>query len=129
MSNKKSDLYHKTRRAEKVNYQKSKKIMIAHRKSAYHTRMLEKSLAACTTNTSAYTLGFYDGFLGSQRDFYELEESECIGDPFLPNLNWSEEDQDDLLRPSLSDPCGRLDAFVHEVNLDYVIANLMDRFD
>ena len=129
LSNKKSDLYCKSRRAEKANYQKSKKSMIARRKSAHHTRMIEKSLSACTTNTIAYTLGFYDGFLGSQRDFYELEESECIGDPFLPNLNWREEDQDDLHRPSLSDPRGRLDALARDAKLDSVIADLMDRFN
>ena len=129
MSNKKSDLYGKSTNTTKINYQKSKKDMIARRKSAHHTRMLEKNLAACSTNTSSDTLGLYDGFLGSQRDYFELEESECIGDPFLPNLNWKEEDRDEVPRPSLSDPWGRLDAFVREANLDGVIANLMDRFN
>ena len=129
MSNKKSDLYHKSTTAEKVSYQKSKKSMIARRKSAHHTRMIEKMLAACSTNTCANTLGLYDGFWGSQRDFYELEESECIGDPFLPNLNWCEEDQDDLHRPSSSDPRGRLDALARDAKLDSVIADLMDRFN
>ena len=129
MSNKKSDLYCKSGRAEKVNYQKSKKSMIARRKSAHHTRMIEKILAACSTNTCANTLGFYDGFLGSQRDYIELEDSECTGDPFLPNLNWKEEDQDDLHRPSSSDPRGRLDALARDAKLDSVIADLMDRFN
>ena len=57
LSNKRSDLYCKSGRAEKVNYQKSKKSMIARRKSAHHTRMIEKILAACSTNTCANTLG------------------------------------------------------------------------
>ena len=129
MSHKRSDLYGKSGRAEKANYQKSKKGMITRRKSAHHTRMLEKMLAACSTNTCANTLGLYDGFWGSQRDYIELEDSECIGDPFLPNLNWKEEDRDDLPRPSLSDPWGRMAASVREARQDRVIANLMDRFN
>ena len=129
MSHKRSDLYGKTTNTTKINYQKSKKGIITRRKAAHHTRMLEKMLAACTTNTSSNTLGLYDGFLGSQRDYIELEESECTDEPFLPNLNWKEEDRDEPPRPSLSDPKGRMDAFAREVKLDYVIANLMDRFN
>ena len=129
MSNRKSDLYGKSTNTTKINYQKSKKDMIACRKSAHHTRMLEKMLAACSTNTSANTLGLYDGFWGSQRDYIELEESECTGEPLLPNLNWKEEDRDEPPRPSLSDPRGRMDVSVREARQDRVIASLMDRFN
>ena len=129
ISNKRSDLYGKTTNTTKINYQKSKKGMINRRKSAHHTRMLEKMLAACSTNTCANTLGLYDGFWGSQRDYIELEESECTGEPLLPNLNWKEEDRDEQPRPSLSDPWGRMAASVREARQDRVIANLMDRFN
>ena len=129
MSNRKSDLYGKSANTTKINYQKSKKGLINRRKAAHHIRMLEKMLAACSTNTSSDTLGLYDGFWGSQRDYIELEESECNGEPLLPNLNWKEEDRDEPPRPSLSDPWGRMDVSVREARQDRVIASLMDRYN
>ena len=121
ISNKKSDLNHRKTNATKINYQKSKKKNIILRKSAHLTRMLEKNLTSCTTNTCSYTLGLYDGFWGSQRDYYELEDSEYT-DPFLPNLNWNEDDEfedyywDDNYDPF--DPFGhRLDSLVMDSHM------------
>ena len=129
ISNKKSDLNHRKTNATKMNYQKSKKKNIILRKSAHLTRMLEKNLTSCTTNTCSYTLGLYDGFWGSQRDYYELEDSEYT-DPFLPNLNWNEDDEfedyywDDNYDPF--DPFGhRLDSLVMDSHME----NSMARFD
>ena len=74
-------------------------------------------------------LGLYDGFLGCERDYYELKQSENM-EPFLPNLNWNEDDEfedyywDDNYDPF--DPFGhRLDSLVMDSHME----NSMARFD
>ena len=129
ISNKKSDLNNRKTNATKMNYQKSKKKNIILRKSAHLTRILEKNLISCTTDTDRYVLGLYDGFLGCERDYYELKQSENM-ESFLPNLNWNEDDEfedyywDDNYDPF--DPFGhRLDSLVMDSHME----NSMARFD
>ena len=69
----------------KPNYQKIKKHDEVLRKAARHTRLIKAS-GSLYYSTLWGSLGLYDGFLGSQRDYFESGESEYL-DPFLPNLN------------------------------------------
>lgn len=119
--NKKTKTTNRTRYG-KPNYQKIKKHDEVLRKAARHTRLIEKRLAACTTNTRWYSLGLYDGFLGSQRDYYELGESEYL-DPFLPDLNEYESDDDCFSDWDLSD------CLFYDLARDIHQENIMARFD
>ena len=123
ISNKKSDLNHRKTNATKMNNKKSKKKNIILRKSAHLTRILEKNLISCTTDTDRYVLGLYDGFLGCERDYYELKQSENM-EPFLPNLNWNEDDE--------FDDCDSFDPFQYRLDSlarDSHMENAMARFD
>ena len=127
---KKSDFYRnkKTRTTKrsgygKPNYQKIKKHNEVLRKAARHTRLIEKRLSACTTSTISWSLGLYDGFIGSDRDYIEIVNSEYL-DPFLPNLNWNEDNDDDCF----SD-WSESDYLFYDLARDIHQENIMARFD
>ena len=107
----------------KPNYRRTKKLSELNRKRAHHTRLLEKHLAACTIDTVSESLGFYDGFIGSDRDFIALEDSEFTeSGPFLPDLNINEDDDDmskgDSDEPWMCSKCAR------EARYENLIAHL-----
>ena len=106
----------------KPNYQKIKKHDEVLRKAARHTRLIEKRLAACTTSTISWSLGLYDGFIGSDRDYIEIVNSEYL-DPFLPDLNTYESDDDCFSDWSESD------YLFYDLARDIHQENIMARFD